>query len=904
MTTASEIDGVDKMSVDQTSHERRDGSATPTEVETTESDATDSEAEQAREVEDNLLPASSSNTRQPEHYPRPRKAPTGLLAARKSAYHPSVPVRATKKRTRALGQAGTRRTAAIVKREEEDVPAPSWPLSPAKPSTGDQLLALAAEGEQRTDAPFGLTFPFSLQVRLEEVRLSAALASSRPRIELGVAFRHIDQRTQTASVAACAIFELGTPSSSDRTQVALLHGCELPPVSTFVVHHLERPPEPGALVVQDVRDVGIRIVISNKGQQADNYHAWVPLQRAGRVQNSGVASSRRAADGTQVVLSWTMSPTAASHGADRDALVTEGDVERLIEEELRACERSWRLEVANRAILAQKIEAGPVSSYGPPDMLFYPSEAPAPGALIPGLADTTPLHSASLQFAPVPRYSYTAFSTRAIPVAGHKLEAFPWLPVWEDSAAANAILAEKVKCFLPPGVDDTTELSVNDPRLDWLRDALLDLEAFQAPDVGRTIRDYQVLQRLEERLASESSEGDGAEVQTEKRLAALQMYKRRVGRSANEVIKSFGLITRIDTEAADDQRPEDCEWCGAVGCTVHACYAAYNRPKKPAPLERLNHPTACEHCGHEECVLIRAMYRMDVDEASLRPDRHLQDRLGSLDPCSFSLITGVPNEDTQRELAKPNPPIAHAGSSFNWQKESLQPYNTLGYTPCSCEGACDEDCACVFQSSYCDEYCNCPPSCPRRYRGCSDRICRDNCWCYDRGRECNPRLCACSASTCKNSRIRLSRYKATVIVRSQLPGAGYGLAMLEPVACNELLGVYGGESFSQDPPADKGDASVDRVWGAWRAHMADANPVSYWFEIDQAEAVDSVEFGGNTRYINHHPDKANVEARIINIAGTHQVAVYATQDLQAGAELFMDYGPSYFLATEKGHSQF
>lgn len=74
--------------------------------------------------------------------------------------------------------------------------------------------------------------------------------------------------------------------------------------------------------------------------------------------------------------------------------------------------------------------------------------------------------------------------------------------------------------------------------------------------------------------------------------------------------------------------------------------------------------------------------------------------------------TDLPNAvQTQRELAKPNPPIAHAGSSFNWQKESLQPYNTLGYTPCSCEGACDEDCACVFQSSYCDEYCNCPPSC-------------------------------------------------------------------------------------------------------------------------------------------------------------------------------------------------
>lgn len=48
-----------------------------------------------------------------------------------------------------------------------------------------------------------------------------------------------------------------------------------------------------------------------------------------------------------------------------------------------------------------------------------------------------------------------------------------------------------------------------------------------------------------------------------------------------------------------------------------AGYAAYNRPKKPAPLERLNHPTACEHCGHEECVLIRAM----VCPCQLRWDR-------------------------------------------------------------------------------------------------------------------------------------------------------------------------------------------------------------------------------------------------------------------------------------------
>ena len=36
---------------------------------------------------------------------------------------------------------------------------------------------------------------------------------------------------------------------------------------------------------------------------------------------------------------------------------------------------------------------------------------------------------------------------------------------------------------------------------------------------------------------------------------------------------------------------------------------------------------------------------------------------------------------------------------------------------------------------------------------------------------------------------------------------------------------------------------------------------SYWFEVDQADAVDSVELGGPTRFINHDSERANVEAR-------------------------------------------
>lgn len=129
---------------------------------------------------------------------------------------------------------------------------------------------------------------------------------------------------------------------------------------------------------------------------------------------------------------------------------------------------------------------------------------------------------------------------------------------------------------------------------------------------------------------------------------------------------------------------------------------------------------------------------------------------------------------------------------------------------------------------------------------------------------------------------------------SQIPGSGTGLALLEPASRNDLIGVYGGELFPKEPPHLVQDLTIDNAAGSWRAHMADAHPVSYWFEVDDADAVDSVELGGPTRFINHDSARANVVARVVNIAGTHQVAIYATKALQAGEELFMDYGPSYY----------
>lgn len=168
--------------------------------------------------------------------------------------------------------------------------------------------------------------------------------------------------------------------------------------------------------------------------------------------------------------------------------------------------------------------------------------------------------AAAPSFPPIPRYSYTSFASRAVPVPGHRLESFPHIPKWEDAAATNKLIAEKYHNFLPAELEDSPIPDSSSPEFDWLRDALTDLHAFQRLDNGRelipsalfrpcgdlivdpplrpigTVRDFRTLKRLLERLESESAwaPGDG-EHNIDKRAAALELFRRRVGRSAQQV---------------------------------------------------------------------------------------------------------------------------------------------------------------------------------------------------------------------------------------------------------------------------------------------------------------------------------------------------------------------------------
>lgn len=119
---------------------------------------------------------------------------------------------------------------------------------------------------------------------------------------------------------------------------------------------------------------------------------------------------------------------------------------------------------------------------------MLPAKAPDPSSLIPGLNSQGPVVAAAApSFPPIPRYSYTSFASRAVPVPGHRLEAFPHIPKWEDATAANKLIAEKYQSFLPFEVEDDPIPDLSSPEFDWLRDALPDLHAFRPPDNGREL---------------------------------------------------------------------------------------------------------------------------------------------------------------------------------------------------------------------------------------------------------------------------------------------------------------------------------------------------------------------------------------------------------------------------------
>ncbi|GAA5967665.1 hypothetical protein JCM11641_005727 [Rhodosporidiobolus odoratus] len=585
-----------------------------------------------------------------------------------------------------------------------------------------------------------------------------------------------------------------------------------------------------------------------------------------------------------------------------------------------------------------------IATYVPPQpVINVDGNAPRPSSLIPGLSDSEPDVDpadtvAEYRFAPVPRYTHVEFVLVGKPDDEGPLNTFPFFPeTWEDAKAANAAVEHEVTRVLEPwkvaneGVPLEDRMSRADLKEwreeegEWRQSKLVDHEAFNAPDPGRVWRDYHALsalfkhlklssadlQKLEDDAVTKAKEANEHDddpsvftVQTHGDLSstavmALKAFEVRTGVSARFVQKRYLQDHDVEPLINKSSQLGPCHFCAVYLCTVHGdpahAHAAHN-----VPTYRPERPQRLRTGAPDEYPLSR---RNQSLEAQLTADG-----MPDMTPCLASLIFERPV--WEGEFENVYFPTQHAEPNYR-ERNSLTrpqikgdyvPLDSLGYEPCDCEGSCGDDCFCVGHDTFCDRFCGCPPACSRRFPGCDDTACqRRSCVCSEFFRECDPQLCGCNPAHCHNSQIRLQQQKQTQLVKSGLEGGGFGIIVLEPVEADDLLGLYGGEYFMTNIGAD-----ASQVGGAWK-DILKGTEASYFFNVEERRdeattfAIDSEKFGSTMRYINasETPKKINCEPRVTYVAGTHQIAMYATQRIAPGGEVVFNYGEGYYHADYK-----
>ncbi|KAL3674897.1 hypothetical protein V7S43_000823 [Phytophthora oleae] len=225
----------------------------------------------------------------------------------------------------------------------------------------------------------------------------------------------------------------------------------------------------------------------------------------------------------------------------------------------------------------------------------------------------------------------------------------------------------------------------------------------------------------------------------------------------------------------------------------------------------------------------------------------------------------------------------------------------FSYEPCDHDGICAENCDCIKRRHRCDRVCSCPRDCPNRSQGCKCSIgnCRTStCPCLNAGRECDPDYCfTCGASDaavmafhpefkrwdsqnisiCQNVNMFRGSIQKNVGVASSATH-GWGAYALEPIRKDEFVLEYTGELIT-DEEAERRGAIYDR------------KQVSYLFGINGEYVVDAARKGNKAKFANHKVKAAaNLDVKIISSNGEDRIGLFASEDIEMGAELFFDYG--------------
>jgi len=262
-------------------------------------------------------------------------------------------------------------------------------------------------------------------------------------------------------------------------------------------------------------------------------------------------------------------------------------------------------------------------------------------------------------------------------------------------------------------------------------------------------------------------------------------------------------------------------------------------------------------------------------------------------------------EDTS-EPAKPvNKRTLQYWQQFVYQSEEREPFRPCNHPGKPCEDAL---CSCFTEKLTCEKTCACPSDCLRKFLGC---ICRhdkprknqtmmcfedERCYCFKLGRECDPDLCGtCGVAEvldplyrfdptmqmgrCQHASIQRSVTKRTVIGDSRIHGLG--LYAGENVKRCEFVGEYKGEL-------------IDRTESDRRGAVYEHQKLSYLFLVNKSQEIDSTYFGTKIRFINHASTSVgNLYPRVFLVNTVQRIALFASEDIKIGDELFFDYGPQF-----------
>ncbi|KAF9262759.1 hypothetical protein L218DRAFT_1000321 [Marasmius fiardii PR-910] len=156
---------------------------------------------------------------------------------------------------------------------------------------------------------------------------------------------------------------------------------------------------------------------------------------------------------------------------------------------------------------------------------------------------------------------------------------------------------------------------------------------------------------------------------------------------------------------------------------------------------------------------------------------------------------------------------------------------------------------------------------------------------WDEGIKYVERIVAHPNSTrCNNVSIQRELKK---VVKVREGAWGLGCFVLEPVVTSEFILEYVGQLIFDLTALSRDIVSSHRKR-------------NYVYELNGSLVIDAAYAGNEARYINHDSERVNCKAAVKLVNGEHRIGIYAMRPLEAGTELFLDYGPDFFKAEGEG----